>query len=134
MRQFTFSGIEKFVLHQKSFIFVDLQKIIFVRHFWCCSGNNATQGLLRRRNPTCSCFFSFLLSIFPLKFQTINKTEKKRTKSSKSSYDFVAAVTSQGMQVKFSAMAFVGFVQIVATKVRQKAVCIRINDKQRNSQ
>ena len=49
-------------------------------------------------------------------------------------YYFVAAVTSQGMQVKFSAMAFVGFVQIVAAKPRQKAVCIRINDRQRNSQ
>ena len=134
MRQFTFSGIEKFVLHQKSFIFVDLQKIIFVRHFWCCSGNNATQGLLRTRNPTCSCFFHSCFQSFHLNSKPSTKPRRKQESHPNRDMILLQLLHHKECNIKFSAMAFVGFVQIVAGRPRQKAVCIRINDRQRNSQ
>ena len=120
MRQFTFSGIEKFVLHQKSFIFVDLQKIIFVRHFWCCSGNNATQGLLRRRNPTCSCFFHSCLKSFRLNSKPSTKPRRKEESHPNRDMILLQLLHQKECNIKFSAMAFVGFVQIVAAKPRQR--------------
>ena len=118
----------------KSFIFVDLQKIIFVRHFWCCSGNNATQGLLRSRNPTCSCFFHSCFQSFHLNSKPSTKPRRKEESHPNRDMILSQLLHHKECNIKFSAMAFVGFVQIVAAKPRQKAVCIRINDRQRNSQ
>ena len=76
-----------------------------------------------------SCFQSFHLNSKP-------STKPRRKQESHPNRDMILLqlLHHKECNIKFSAMAFVGFVQIVAAKPRQKAVCIRINDRQRNSQ